>query len=571
MLRIESVLDQTLPWLAQHPRLKRPVVTLLEHLADEQRFNDTLRRIGDVQGLAFARRALEVLSVGVHCNHAPTSAVPAQGPLLVLANHPLGMLDAMALLDAIGQARADVRVLANAVLMAFPQLREVALPVPVFGGRTDARAPLRALERGEAVLLFPAGEVSRVRANGVRDRRWSDGCVRLARMAGASVLPVHVSARNSAAFYGVAALLPPLAPAMLPRQALVRARTHIGLRFGDTLRASDLPPALSSRALAARLRRHVYRIGRGAPALFDGLAPLQVPLPPARVERALARAQVLRRYADGKCALLLPGAAHCDALREIGRLRELSFRAVGEGSGKPCDLDRFDASYEHLVLWDPAARQIAGAYRLGLGARLAGTDAAGLYCAGLFEFSAAYRARLPQVLELGRSFIAPEYWRSRALDQLWQGIGAYLQRHPQVRWLLGPVTLSAVIPKPARDLVMATYRHCFGRDGCARGLRPPQIGADACAALAAAAQSRDCEALLLWLREQLDAHGCSLPVLYRQYADLVAPAGLAVLDFSEDPLFSSCVDALIEVDLQHLRPAKRSRYLRPADAAIASD
>jgi putative hemolysin len=572
VLRIETMVDQTMPWLAQLPWLKRPVLSALARIADEAHFNLTLQQLRDAQGLAFVARALALLRAGIVPSHDPAGVVPTHGPLLVVANHPQGMLDALALLHAIGQVRGDVKVLGNAVLLAFPQLQELVLPVPVFGGRASARAVLRTLERGEVVLLFPAGEVSRVRATGVRDRRWSGGFVRLARLTGASVLPAHVSARNSMMFYGVSMLLPPLAPAMLPREALGRAHARIGLRFGEVLPARALPQAMSAQALASRMRRHVYRLGRGAPALFKGLSPL-VPAPPAHAVAAAlqARGEVLIEFGDGKQIVLLPGALDCPAMREIGRLRELSFRAVGEGSGRACDLDRHDAHYEQLVLWDACVGRIAGAYRLGqAGPICARYGRQALYSATLFEFTPAAAPYLAAAVELGRSFVAPDYWRSRALDQLWRGIGAYLRRHPEIRWLLGPVSLSASLPTAARDLVVATYRHLFGQAGLARGSHRHAVSAGIADRVADAARGRSHEACLQWLRAELAPCG-GLPVLYRQYADLVSPDGLKLLDFSEDPDFSSCIDGLFLVDLQQMRPEKRARYLSPGAAAGAGD
>lgn len=569
VLRIETVVDQTMPWLAQLPWLKRPVLSALERIADEARFNLALQQLRDTQGLAFVARALHLLRTDVVPDQDPECAVPTHGPLLIVANHPQGMLDALALLHAIGRVRGDVKVLGNAVLLAFPQLRELVLPVPVFGGRASARAALRVLERGEVLLLFPAGEVSRVRAGGVRDRRWSGGFARLARLSGASVLPVHVSARNSMMFYGVSMLLPPLAPAMLPREVFGRAHARIGLRFGDVLPARDLPHELSEWALASRMRRHVYRLGRGAPALFKGLPPLAPASPAHAVAVALhARGEVLLEFKDGKRIVLLPGAADCPVMREIGRLRELSFRAVGEGSGRTCDLDRHDVHYEQLVLWDATANRIAGAYRLGQAGPICARHGwQGLYSATLFEFSPDAAPYLAEALELGRSFVVPDYWRSRALDQLWRGIGAYLQRHSGVRWLLGPVSLSAALPAASRDLVVATYRHLFGQEGLARGSHRHEVPAEIADRVADAARGRSDEACLQWLRTELAPTG-GLPVLYRQYAELVRSEGLKLLDFSEDRDFSYCIDGLFLVDLQQMRPEKRARYLSPETVAI---
>ncbi len=575
MLRIETTLDQQMPWLAAHPRLRRPVLGLLERIAGEQGFNRALAELGPLQGFDFVERALEYLGAAYRVAHREREHIPAEGPVLVVANHPLGMLDALALLHLLGSVRRDVRVLGNAVLDALPQLRRFLIPVDVFGGRTTARlrGAYRALERGEALLLFPAGEVSRIGPTGVRDGRWSEGFARLAARTGARVLPVHVAARNSAAFYGMSMLAPPLATALLPREVLNPPRTDIGLCIGGLIGADELRRVGGSpRRIAALMRRHVYRLPRGDRALFGAAAPIAQPEPADAVRAALVRAEPLLELADGKRLLLLAGAADCPALREIGRLRELAFRRVGEGSGRRRDLDAYDAHYEHLVLWDESHLRIAGAYRLGHGVRILGERGlTGLYSAELFDYRPEALPLLQRGLELGRSFIAPAYWRSRALDQLWLGIGAYLRRHPAIGCVFGPVSLSAALPRTAIDRIVAVYRHYFGLDGLACGRRRYRPLRAIEEAVVEAVGALPPEQGLAWLRQSLERDGVSLPVLYRQYVDLVTPAGVRFLDFSSDPAFAGCIDGLVMLDLAALRPSKWARYLDGQPAAQPYD
>jgi hypothetical protein len=214
------------------------------------------------------------------------------------------------------------------------------------------------------------------------------------------------------------------------------------------------------------------------------------------------------------------------------------------------------------VLWDPQALRIVGAYRFGHGGRLiAERGLAGLYTASLFNYSPALESRLAQGLELGRSFIAPAYWRSRALDQLWQGIGLYLQRHPELRYLFGPVSMSVSLPREAREWIAAAHQHYFGAPGLASARQPFVVSPGVIGLVRRALEGLDAQAGLGKLKHHLDALGVSLPVLYRQYVDLVEPEGVQFLDFGEDPGFSGCVDGLVMLDLANLKPAKRARYL----------
>ncbi len=566
MISVEESFYNRFPALADGPvrRISQPVVSMLRRVACESRINGALASLRHSRGLDFVADALERLRFSYRVAPADRANIPAEGRVLIVANHPLGALDALALLDLVGGLRRDVRILANDVLARLEPLRELLLPCPVFGdaGRGALRETYRALERDAAVIVFPAGEVSRIRPNGVRDGRWSEGFVRFARRSGAPVLPVHVAAHNSPTFYGVSMLSKPLATMLLPREMFAAEASRITLAIGAPVEARELARQ-EPVAVAATMRRHVYRLARRKPPLFATTTTIAHPQPVGEVRAALAGAEPLGQTTDGKRILLLDPQSGCAALREIGRLRELAFRRVGEGTGMRRDLDRFDAHYRHIVLWDEQALEIVGAYRLGEAGRLLpqyGID--GLYSAMLFDFGDAAHEFLVQGVELGRSFVQPRYWGSRSLDYLWQGIGAYLRHRPEIRWLFGPVSLSAQLSDEARSWIVHCHRHYFGDPGQLARARNPYVVDGAVAAAAADCwRERDVRGGLLALRERLSALGAQLPTLYRQYPDLCEPDGVRFLDFGVDPAFGHCVDGLIRLDLQRLKPAKRARYL----------
>lgn len=567
MLSVEQTLTERLPWLAQHPLIRRQVAGMLGRLADQDGFNRTLNAIGEAEGFDFVERTLDLLGVSYYANPRERENIPVEGGVMIVANHPLGMVDALALLQLVGSVRSDVRILANDWLMAIPQLHKLLLPVDVFGKGAASRMRdiYRALDDGEALIVFPAGEVSRMRPDGVRDGRWSDGFVRLAQRGRTPVLPIHVAARNSAMFYGLSMLAKPLSTAMLPREAISPVSRRIGFSVGALVSTDELEQHSggSTKRAAKLMRRHVYRVGRHRGLIFGGQAPLAHPEPIERVAAELqTQAEKLADLNDGKQVYLFKGASDSVVLREIGRLRELTFRKVGEGTGARRDLDVYDPHYEHLVLWDPKSLRIVGSYRFGHGGRLiAERGMSSLYTSSLFNYSPALESRLSQGLELGRSFIAPAYWRSRALDQLWQGIGLYLQRHPELRYLFGPVSMSVSLPREAREWIAAAHQHYFGAPGLASARQPFVVSPDVIELVRTALEGLDPAAGLGKLKHHLDALGVSLPVLYRQYVDLVEPEGVQFLDFGEDPGFSGCVDGLVMLDLATLKPAKRSRYL----------
>jgi putative hemolysin len=239
---------------------------------------------------------------------------------------------------------------------------------------------------------------------------------------------------------------------------------------------------------------------------------------------------------------------------------------VGEGTGRSRDLDAYDASYDRILVWDAQAGRIAGAYRVMRGAEaLARTGLAGLYTASLFRYADEAIPRLAAGLELGRSFVVPDYWGSRSLDYLWQGIGAYLQRYPGVRYLFGAVSISAALPRAASEQIVAYYQRYHGSPqplACAR--RPFAFEAPA-----PNFDGLDVDAAADAMKAALARLGASVPMLYKQYTELCEPGGARFLAFGVDPDFSGSIDGLIEVDLEQLRPRKRQRYLQRQQGAVA--
>ncbi|MBM9914805.1 MULTISPECIES: lysophospholipid acyltransferase family protein [Stenotrophomonas] len=565
MQELEQRLQQRYPdWFhGRRGQLARPLLRSVGRWSRLDRIEEFLRRNANVRGFDFVAAGLEFIEGRYHVDPAALARIPATGRLLIVANHPSGALDALALLDAVGRIRRDVRIVANDLLGAIGPLQDLLLPVRILGGkvqRTSLQAVEQALAAEQCVIVFPAGEVSRLSLLGIRDGRWQRGFVRFARAAAAPVLPVRVEARNSALFYGASTLFKPAGTALLAREMFARRGRPLRLRIGEPMQLGQGDPG----AQLLAVRRAVYALGRTTPVAEGcpaGPEPLAAPVPPAQVAAGIAAATVLGQTADGKQILLASCTADSPLLHELGRLRELTFRQVGEGTGRSRDLDDFDLHYQHIVIWDGTAQRIAGAYRIMRGAQaLARRGLAGLYSASLFRYSDDAIPRIAEGLELGRSFVVPDYWGSRSLDYLWQGIGAYLQCQPGIRYLFGAVSISAALPRDAREQLVAYYQRYYGAaDGRVQSNRPFQyFAAPPCFGELDAAAAFDV------LKANLAALGTGVPTLYRQYTDLCEPGGARFLAFGVDPDFSDSIDGLIEVDLHAIRPHKRKRYLREA-------
>jgi putative hemolysin len=536
---------------------------------------------------ALARFALDSLEVAVQVDEEELARVPQSGPLVVVANHPFGALDGLCAISTLGRRRTDVAVLANSELARLDALARIVIPIDPFGGGASRdvnvaglRRALRHLGSGGALLVFPAGEVAHLdlRRLHVADPPWTNTAVRLARRVGAFVLPMHFDGANSAIFQLAGLLHPLLRTALLPRELARCAGRSVCLRIGRIVEPRTLAAFPTDAAATAHLRIATHLLGSAAPderAAAAGNAseirertpePLAPEAPADALEREVESLPPERLLlASGPhrvyCA---PASEVPQALREIGRLREIAFRAVGEGTGRAADTDRFDAHYEHLFVWHGPRREIVGAYRLGrvdeIRRRL---GIGGLYTATLFEYREPFIALLGPALELGRSFVRPEHQRGFApLMLLWKGIGEYVARNPRYARLIGPVSISNDYLALSRELLVR-YLHARSFDA---------LGATFVRARRPFRRSASLRALghELTLLEGLDALGSviadlepdrkGVPVLLRQYLKL----GGRILGFNIDPDFGHSIDCLILVDLRRSDPKTLARYV-PAD------
>ncbi len=536
----------------------RPLMRSLKAFTRLEAIEAFLAAHPHLHGLEFVEGVMRHLDVRYRVDDLERQRIPLTGACVIYANHPLGGLDALALLKLVGDIRRDVRIVANDWLVAVEPLAPLLLPVRLFGGSArpeELQGIEAALADGAAVIIFPAGAVARLGWRGVRERPWRSSFLRFAAAARAPLVPVRVNARNSPLFYAGAALAQPIGTALLPREAFTRRQRRIDVFIDRPWHAQSLPDGHTRlRERAHSLQRELFS-ARKRP---DALEAIAHPLPVRTLGAEMARLDVLGGTPDGKRILLARPGASSVVLREMARLRELSFRAAGEGGGGALDWDRYDAWYDQLILWDEPAQRVVGGYRLARSAEIQATHGRdGLYTASLFRFGPSFDALLAQGLELGRSFVVPDYWGTRSLDYLWYGIGAYLRRYPQLRYLFGTVSISASLAPSARDALVEYYSLYFRDpehrvDALDPYPQPPPTPAFA---------ALDAEQAFALLRANLAALGAKVPVLYRQYTELTVPGGASFLAFGLDRSFSNAVDGLILLDLDLLQPRKRQRYL----------
>jgi putative hemolysin len=560
MFTIDALLTQHFPRLLGYPLLTPLFKRLLGWLLNEQAFATFATRYPHLRGLDFVEQALTQLDFDYRVSEAQLEHIPASGRVIIVANHPLGSLDGLALLRLLGRIRPDVKIVANQLLAQLAPLRPLLLPVDNMEGKTDRQAILAMNDHlaGEgALVIFPAGEVSRLGPKGVKDGPWQGGFIKLAQRTRTPLVPIHLGGRNSLWFYLASWLNKPASALLLARQLFHQQGQTLPLTIGARIPLGSFQD-LPAKTAAQLVRGHLYRVGQGKKGKLVTEAPIALPEDRRQLKNAIEGCEALGHTPDGQGVYLYRRheLSHSVILRELGRLREIAFRAVGEGSGKRRDLDGFDNDYHHLILWDPARLEIIGAYRFAPVAELlASKGKDGLYSHTLFGFEDKLLPRLEQAIELGRSFIQPAYWGKRGLDYLWFGIGAYLARYPQYRYLFGPVSLSGSLPPAAKDLLVSFYRQHFAPElALAPSRRPYPETQPLFAGL-------DYGTDLQELKARLDNLGCAIPTLYKQYSELCEPGGVQFMDFGIDPDFNHCIDGLVWVDVSRIKPHKRARYI----------
>ncbi|PNF12129.1 GNAT family N-acetyltransferase [Enterobacter cancerogenus] len=562
MFSLDSVLDDLWPQARPAPWQKN----LLKRLLYEEEFQQFAAAHRHLKGLDMVEQVLEHLDIHCTVSARDLEQIPDHGPLVIIANHPTGTLDGLALMYAVSRVRRDVKVVTNRLLTHLEPLGSLFIPVDNINGRTSKSSLMQMeqhLHNGGVLIFFPAGEVSRPTRKGIRDKKWHSGFIKLAGKLRAPLLPMHIQARNGLFFYASTLVSPTLSMLLLMQQMFRRRHSTLPITIGQQIAWSQwFSAGLSSREMAERCRQHVMRLGKGVPGIFKTQCAIARAEDRATLKRALAQAECLGKTSDGKTVYLWQrnGQEEAPVLRELGRLREIAFRAVDEGSGKRRDTDRYDDDYLHLILWDDDDLEIVGAYRfMPTAMQIAQRGVEGLYSHSLFHYDQQMEEVLEHGIELGRSFIQPRYWGRRGLDYLWSGIGAYLARYPHYRYLFGPVSISGGLPPAARDLLVAFYRLWFPASHPLAASRQPYPASlpDVLAQFGGVDYAED----LTRLKSLLGNLGCGIPPLYKQYSELCEPGGVQFIDFGSDPAFSHCVDGLVLVDLGYLKANRYQRYI----------
>jgi putative hemolysin len=570
------------------------IPALAEKFLPSKRMQELYRRVQlsadgfDLENLPAAMR------VDLRVEEADRARIPATGPVVVVANHPFGVLDGAALAVLLMRIRPDVKVVTNFPLEDVPQFTQhcIVMDVPTSEGdsnSTKIREAKAWLRGGGMLAIFPAGEVSQwqLPQAEISDPRWNDTAVRLIRETGASALPVYFCGRNSMGFHLFGMIHPRLRAAFLLQEFLQQEGRKVEVRVGSVIPGDAVAGIGDNQEATEYLRWRTYLLARRKrPEISSSLTawPLavrsklseKVQQPVAAAEPGELFAAELkqlgaeRRLAEsGDLVVYLVKANEAPRmLRELGRVREVTFRAAGEGTGKRRDLDRFDRYYWQLLLWNKTKQELVGGYRAGNTAEiLAERGVRGLYTSTLFRYDARLFEKIRPALELGRSFVRPEYQRQYApLLLLWKGIARLLAAHPETPMLFGAVSISNDYSKASREMIFRFFEAHMQEDELAglieprRPFRPTWLRPWDCRVMCHAL--RDLEALSEPITD-VEADGKGLPILLRQYAKI----GGKLLGFNVDRKFSNVLDGLVMVDLRQTGTAVLERFMGREAAA----
>ncbi|MBN1593417.1 MAG: lysophospholipid acyltransferase family protein [Candidatus Coatesbacteria bacterium] len=549
--------------------LHRPLERVL-HLREFGRLYDDLQLRGD--NVPFLQKLLDRLNVTCKVSDDDLRKLPSTGPAIIVANHPFGAVEGVILCSILRSIRPDVKVMANYLLGLIPEIRENFFLVDPYVRESSLMAnikPLREtlnwLKNGGMLGVFPAGEVAHatLKSRKIVDPKWNESIGRIIRKTETPVIPVYFSGINSALFHLLGLAHPRVRTAMLPRELLNKANREVEMHIGRPISYSKLSAFETDREMMDYLRMRTYMLAnrkekqgihpeREAVTYHDRIGTRVISL---RQDKAVAGEVA----SLGSESILLEnhnytvyeavGERIPRIMQEIGRLREITFRAAGEGTGKSLDIDQFDSYYTQLFLWHKEGQEIVGAYRLGMTDEILPLHGkGGLYTRTLFNYGARFLNQIYPAIELGRSFVRPEYQRQyQPLLLLWKGIGRFVYRRRKYRHLFGPVSIDEGYNSASRQLMISFLeRNNLMKDlsKLVKAKNPLKLKALRREELRTAMEFTLDFGELSDIVSEIEG-GRGVPILLKHYVGL----GAMLVESSIDPHFSGVLDALIVVDL----------------------
>ncbi len=529
----------------------------------------------------FLNALLTELQIEYEIPEEDLKRIPKDGPFVTVSNHPLGGIDGVLLMKIILNYRKDYKIIANFLLQRIKPMDPYIMPVNPFEDRKDIKSSLvgfkkaiNHLKSGSPLGLFPAGEVSTKKEDSlILDKQWEPSAMKLIQKANVPVLPVYFHAKNSSLFYKLSGISGVLRSAKLPSEVLSQKNRVVKIRIGKPISVKDQSEYKDLKEFTSFLRKKTYMLAN--PYVKDSVSLKEVAT--STIKKTIAQSSIPQEIATSissdlieeevenlrgyDCRLLesknfevfLVSADKIpNILKEIGRLREITFRAIGEGTNKEIDLDHYDSYYHHMFLWDNSAKKLAGAYRMGLGSKIFakhGID--GFYLQDLFRFEPELYDMMSESIEMGRAFIIKEYQQKpMPLFLLWKGIVHTTLRFPEHKYLIGGVSISNQFSSFSKSLMIEFMKSHYYDPYIAQYIRPKKEFK---------VKLKDADKDFVFDETKADLNkfdrvidelesGLRVPVLLKKYIKQNAK----VVAFNVDPLFNNAIDGLMYIKIADL-------------------
>jgi len=540
----------------------------------------TLNKIYDrnkhLSELEFIDALLDEFEINFEIPEEDLRRIPKNGPFITISNHPLGGIDGILLLKLLLEKRDDFKIIANFLLHRIEPLKPYIMPVNPFENRKEIKGSMMGfksaiahLREGHPLGIFPAGEVSTYKDGRlVIDKPWEVAAMKLIKKAEVPIVPIYFHAKNSSFFYRLAKLSDTLRTAKLPSELLTQKERIIKVRIGNAISVEDQKEHMTLDKFTDFLRKKTYVLANPfqKKKLMEKIPKnLKIPKAPKKIAGPISikvmedEIEALRindkrlLVSNNYEVFLAPAVQIPNILQEIGRLREVTFREVGEGTNNATDLDKFDSYYHHMFLWDTASQKIAGAYRMGMGSEIFsryGID--GFYLQDLFRFEPELYPMMSKSIEMGRAFIIKEYQqRPMPLFLIWKGSVHTTLRHPEHKFLIGGVSISNKFSEFSKSLMIEFMKSNYYDPYVAQYINPKKEFK---------VKLKDADKDFIFDESEADLNkfdkiidevepgSLRLPVLIKKYIKQNAK----VVAFNVDPLFNNAVDGLMYIRIADL-------------------
>jgi len=520
----------------------------------------------------FLETLIKKLKVVIDVNSEELKRIPLEGPFITVSNHPFGGLDGIILIMIISKIRPDYKVMANFLLKKIEPIKDYFLGVNPFENRNISSASgikdaILHISSGKPLGIFPAGEVSSYRADAdsIGDKEWSPSVLKLIKSSKVPVVPIYFKGANSLLFQILGVIHPMLRTAKLPSELLNKKNKVVYIRIGNPIPVKTQESMVDIVQYGKFLRAKTYLLASPlkvkkffipnenkevkAEKIIDAVDPKLI-----KEEIEEIKKDYLLFDMKNFSIFCAPTVKIPRIMEELGRLREITFRAVGEGTNRSTDVDEYDLYYNHLFIYDRTENKIVGAYRLGKGKDIMERyGIKGFYVNSLFKIRKPLYPLMRESIELGRSFITKEYQKKPLpLFMLWKGIIYFLIKHPEYRYLLGPVSISGKFTSETKELIMKFIIKNHWNADVAKYISPRSK-------YKVETNDKDIDVLLdasnddikMLDRAIVDIESDKIPVLLKKYISLNGK----IVSFNIDPLFNMCLDGLLLLDLYDIPPS----------------